>query len=103
MFNEEGLVYPKGGEAKMKKEVAKYILMLRDAAKATHQAEDRPIYEKYLADAAVILALVEENVKQDIIAEAVATHERLRGHTWLQDPVFKESSEAWEKVKKSLK
>ena len=43
----------------MKKEIAQYVLSLQDAAEKTHRAEDRPIYAKYLADAAVLLALAE--------------------------------------------
>lgn len=86
----------------MKKEVAQYILMLKSAAETTHQAEDRPIYEKYLADAAVLLALLEWNSAKDDITNAVSSHERIRGYSWLKDPVFKESSDAWEAVKKCL-
>lgn len=86
----------------MNKLAAEYILKLRDAAVATRQAEDRSIYAKLLADAGVILALIETGADQDVIAEAVGTHERLWGHTWLQDPVFEESSNAWEKVKAGL-
>jgi hypothetical protein len=43
----------------MKTEIAQHILNLREAASMTHRAEDRPLYEKYLADAAVLLALAE--------------------------------------------
>ena len=83
-------------------EVAEYIFALRDAADATHQAEDRPIYERYLAEAAVLLALIEKDSSKDVIANAVQGHERLRGHTWLQDPIFEKSSKIWEKVKKCI-
>ena len=86
----------------MTKELAEYVLRLRDAAGATRRAEDRPIYEKLLADAGVLLALAETVTDQNAIANAVASHERLWGHTWLQDPVFEKPSAAWQKVKDGL-
>ena len=81
---------------------AKYILALRDAAGATHQAEDRPIYEMLLAEAGIILALIETNADRATIASAVASHERLWGHTWLRDPVFNGPSSAWQNMKDVL-
>ena len=33
----------------MKKQLAAYVLKLNEAAQATKRAEDRPLYEKYLA------------------------------------------------------
>ena len=86
----------------MKISAAIYILELRDAAGATHQAEDRPIYEKLLADAGVILALIETNADNATISSAIASHERLWGHTWLRDPVFSGPAKAWEMVKSKI-
>ncbi len=84
----------------MKKEVAEYILALRDAEDVTRYSADRPVYKSYLANVAVLLALLENKASQNVIAEAVALHERLRGQLWLEDPVEKKSSECWEKVMK---
>jgi len=86
----------------MKKEIATYILMLNEAAKATKRAEDRPLYEKYLAHAAVLLALAESGAEKEIIKNEVETHEHLWGNTWLVDDVYKNPSNAWQKVKETL-
>jgi hypothetical protein len=85
---------------KVKKEIVEYILLLRDAKDKTHQAEDRPIYEKYLADVAVLLALIEKGTDKKAITDAFLDHERLWGQAWLQDPVFEGPSKAWVKVEK---
>jgi hypothetical protein len=87
-------------EDKMKKAVAEYILLLRDAKGKTHQAEDRPLYEKYLAGAAVLLALIEKGADKKAITDAFLDHECLWGQTWLQDPVLEGPSKAWGKVEK---
>jgi len=86
----------------MKKEIAQYIFSLRDAAEKTHRAEDRSIYTMYLADAAVILALVESDGSPEMLREAIDSHERLWGQTWLVDDVFKGPSSAWKVVKQCL-
>lgn len=83
----------------MKTEIAQYILSLRAAASATHRAEDRGLYETYLAEAAVLLALAETDAPSTSIEEAVKSHERLWGTTWLVDDAYKEPSAAWQKVK----
>jgi hypothetical protein len=41
----------------LRRPLALYIVELQAAANATHAAEDRPRYERLLADAAVLLAL----------------------------------------------
>ena len=86
----------------MKKELATYILKLNEAAQTTRRAEDRPLYEKYLASAAVILALVESGAEKEAIQNEVQAHERLWGNTWLIDEVYKNPYNAWEKAKKAL-
>ena len=83
----------------MKKELATYIIKLNDAAQLTKQAEDRPLYEKYLASAAVILALVENGASKETIKNEVQSHERLWGNSWLVDDAYIEPSNAWQKVK----
>jgi hypothetical protein len=86
----------------MKNELATYILKLNEATHTTKEAEDRPLYEKYLASAAVILALVESGAEKEMIQNEVQTHERLWANTWLADDAYKIPSNAWKKVKKSL-
>ncbi len=86
----------------MKKELATYILKLNEAAQSTKRAEDRPLYEKYLASAAVILALAETGAEKEMIQNEVQTHERLWGNTWLVDDAYKNPSNAWQKAKEAL-
>ena len=86
----------------MKKELATYILMLNEAAQSTKRAEDRPLYEKYLASAAVILALVESDAEREKIQSEMDTHEHLWGNTWLIDDAYKIPSDAWQKIKAIL-
>ena len=88
--------------AQIKTEIAKYILSLSAAASMTHRAEDRSLYEKYLADAAVILALAETEAPSTSMREAIQSHERLWGNTWLVDDSYKGPSAAWQKVKKCI-
>ncbi len=62
--------------------LARFISEMERQAGSTHEAEDRPLYDKFLAKAAVIIA----NVEQDQpIGDDVATTERLFGHTWFKD------------------
>ena len=84
----------------MKTTIAQYVLSLKTARDTTHRAEDRAIYEEYLADAAVILALAESEAPITLIAEAIRKHERLWGHTWLNDDMCKEPSVKWQAVKR---
>jgi hypothetical protein len=86
----------------MKKLLAEYILALNNAAKATHYTADRPIYQMYLVEAGVLLALLEKETTKETLTEAMSAHECLRGNTWLQDPIFQESSTIWEKIKKQI-
>jgi hypothetical protein len=86
----------------MKSKLATYILKLNDAAQATKQAEDRSLYEKYLAGAAVILALVEIGAEKEKVDNEIQVHERLWGNTWLVDDVYKNPSDAWQKVVEAL-
>ena len=86
----------------LNKELSLYILKLHRAAQKTKRAEDRPLYEKYLASAAVILALAEKGAEKEILENEIRAHERLWGNTWLVDDVYKGPSNAWQEVKKAL-
>jgi hypothetical protein len=82
--------------------LAQYILDLSYGLEHTHRAEDRPVYEDYLADAAVLLALLVSDAKSQAVAEAVKGHEHLQGWSWLQDPVCQKSAESWGRFKALL-
>jgi hypothetical protein len=82
--------------------IAAYVLSLEECAAKTRRAEDRSIYEKYLADAAGMLAW---SVAAGSIAELqqrAKSHERLWGHAWLQDEVYGKAAEAWSGVKEEI-
>ncbi len=82
----------------MKTELAEYIIKLREAQQQTKRAEDRSLYEKYLAEAGILLAMVEIKSDKIELKEAISHHERLWDNTWLIDPVFKGPSKAWGEI-----
>ncbi|OOZ38535.1 hypothetical protein BOW53_15230 [Solemya pervernicosa gill symbiont] len=86
----------------MEQEIATYILKLKKAAESTRQAEDRPLYERHLACAAVLLALVISDAEQTRVSSEVEAHERLWGTSWLADDVCSGPREAWQQVKAAL-
>ena len=86
----------------MKAELADYILCLSESLESTHHANDRPLYVKYLADAAVLLALVERGANGEELQRKVENHERLWGQTWLVGDEHTAVSQAWRKFTDSL-
>ncbi len=86
----------------MSERLAAYVLKLEDCARRTHRAEDRTLYEKYLSDAAGMLAMSVAARPIAALRERAQSHERLWGHTWLQDEVYREAGEAWSAVKDEL-
>lgn len=82
----------------MKKALAEYILCLLDCLNKTNQANDRQLYEKYLADAGVILASLEVGIDTNELIKKVENHERLVGWSWVEDY----PSEGWIKFKELL-
>lgn len=83
----------------MKKEFALYIADLEYGLKNTKRAEDRNLYEKYLAQAACIMARIILEAPRNELFEEIDTNERLWGNTWLQDPVAKKSENSYKKFK----
>ena len=71
------------------KNFSQYVLDWQQGLANTTRAEDRPLYEKYLSHAAVILAWIETGITDDDLFAEISTHERLWGHTWLQDSAYK--------------
>jgi hypothetical protein len=61
---------------------------------------DRAIYERYLADAAGILASCVAGGSRDDMSSRIEAHDRLCGHAWLQDEVYRKSASAWSAVKR---
>lgn len=62
--------------------LARFITETTRLAEETHDAEDRHIYEMYLAHAGIMLARV---IQDQVLVNDVETMERLFGHTWLKD------------------
>jgi hypothetical protein len=80
----------------MKTAIADYILCL---STPTNYANDRPLLEKYLAHAAVLLAMVEKGDSLDKIKQKILDHDRLLSQTWLEGPEYKKIYQAFEQVK----
>ena len=62
--------------------LARFISEMDRQAGSTQEAADRPLYDKFLAKAAIIIAKVEQD---EPIGDDVAATERLFGHTWFRD------------------
>jgi len=83
----------------MKAELADYILCLSESASNTRNANDRPLYLSYLADAAVLLALLVRGANVEDVKGRIQDHERLLGQTFLAGPEHKAVDAAWERFK----
>jgi hypothetical protein len=79
--------------------LADYILALRDAARITTRAEDRGIYSTLLADGGILLAMATRGEPVSGLIAAAAKHERLWGHTWLQDGAYQAPLQQWQAAK----
>jgi hypothetical protein len=82
----------------MDRAIAAYVLTLSEAAANTHWAADRPLYEKYLADASVFLAHAVKGMPVAELVPLLHAHDRLLGITWLEGPEHKAIFEAWQHV-----
>ena len=80
--------------------LARYVIELEACLANTHRAEDRSLYEKYLASAAGILASCVLKQPASEIASRIMTHERLWGTTWLGDDIYRKAATAWAEAKK---
>jgi hypothetical protein len=77
--------------------LVRLISEMEQQAGSTHEAEDRPLYDKFLAKAAIIVAKV---VQDQPIGDEVATMERLFGHTWFKDEkAYTRIYEEWDTFK----
>lgn len=86
----------------MKTALADYVLCLSNCAALTKHANDRPLYQHYLADAAVLLASAVRDIEREELKEKVGLHDRLFSQSWLVGPEHKVIFEAWGRVKNAL-
>lgn len=82
--------------------LADYILCLSQSREHTHHADDRPLYQSYLADAGVLLALLVRGSEQQEIQSQIELHERRWGQTWLVGPEHTAVADAWKTFKRAL-
>ncbi|HET8670732.1 MAG TPA: hypothetical protein VFM05_08945 [Candidatus Saccharimonadales bacterium] len=86
----------------MKTELADYVLCLSSCAALTKHANDRPLYQHYLADAAVLLASAVHGINREELKQKVELHDRLLSQSWLTGPEHKVIFEAWARFKNAL-
>lgn len=79
--------------------LADYIICLSESAARTHHANDRPLYGMYLADAAMILAMLVKGCESTALHREIERHERLWGQTWLVGPELAAIRESWQRFK----
>jgi hypothetical protein len=76
--------------------LADYILCLSQSLEHTHHANDRPLYQSYLAEAAVMLALLVRDSDASQIEALIKSHARTLGYSWLVGPEHAAVSKAWQ-------
>jgi hypothetical protein len=81
--------------------LAGYVLRLGDSLAQTHHANDRPIYQRLLADVAPTLALLIRGADAKEISSAIQRHERLSSELFLAGPEHSALSEAWRRFKEA--
>ena len=84
----------------MEKELALFIEDLEYGLRNTNRAEDRKLYETYMAYAACILSKVLLGAEKSEIYKAIDTNEKLWGNTWLISPVKFQNPNSYENFKK---
>ncbi len=70
---------------KIKNELAKYIVVLRDSWINCHRTEDRPLYEKHLAFAAIMFAEVQIEFPLTKLKQSVETERHRYGTSYLSN------------------
>ena len=80
--------------------LSRFILEVQRLLIETHEANDRHIYDMYLAQAGVILAKV---IQSQGIGTDIDSMERLFGNTWLKDDkAYARAYSAWDEFKALL-
>ena len=69
-------------------QLANYIIILDDAAAVSSKLDDKPLYEKYLAHAGLMLALAVLDKDKQRLIDAIEAHENLWVHSWLVDDAY---------------
>jgi hypothetical protein len=82
--------------------LADYILCLSESLAHTHHANDRPLYQSYLADAGVLLALLVSASESNRVQTAIEQHERLYGQTFLAGPEHVAIGQSWQRFKRTI-
>jgi hypothetical protein len=83
--------------------LASYVATLERCLASTHRAEDRCLYEKYLVGAGTLLAACILGEPIDALNDRIKDHDRTWGHTWLQDPIYREAASAWSAAKEEAR
>ena len=83
----------------MEKELALFIEDLELGFRTTNRAEDRKLYETYIAYAGAILSKVVLGAPKEEIFKAIDTNEKLWGNSWLHSPVKRNNPESYRKFK----
>lgn len=80
--------------------LSRFVSETKHLMDATHEAEDRRIYEMYLAYAGVILAKV---IQEQGVGNEISSMERLFGNTWLKDgDAYSKLYATWDEFKRLL-
>lgn len=80
--------------------LSRFIIEAKRLLDETHQAEDRQIYESYLAHAGVILAKIAQDRG---VGNDIDTMEHLFGNTWLKDgKAYAQAYSTWDEFKSLL-
>jgi hypothetical protein len=80
--------------------LSRFLTETKNLSDETHEAEDRRIYERYLANAGVILAKVAQNQG---VGDDIDTMERLFGNAWLKDgKAYARAYALWDEFKSLL-
>ena len=82
--------------------LADYVLCLSESFAHTHHAGDRPLYQSYLADAAVLLALLTKDSESKEVQSRIEQHERLCSQTFSAGPEHAAIAESWQRFKRTI-
>lgn len=83
----------------MQKELAQHIEDLEYGLRTTNRAEDRKLYETYLASTACLLSKVILNAPLEMLYKDIDAYERQCGNSWLIDPVQGKYPDSYRKFK----
>lgn len=84
------------------KSLADYVICLSESLAHTSHANDRPLYQMYLADVAVLLALVVRGSEPSQLLVRMERHERLCAQTFLAGPEHAAIAESWQRFKRTI-